>query len=130
MNEGSLHSEERGNGIPAREKPIRCDVEHCGLPAISSVDLHFFCLYHFIGHCYDRLERCKTSHLGLNSENLESEDRFLRECAEQAANLVCPLRGFDNLDRARLFDIFLWASELIAKRAGASAPSNTIWTMH
>ena len=28
-----------------------------------------------------------------------------------------PIRGFDNLDRARLFDIFLWASDLIAKRS-------------
>lgn len=34
----------------------------------------------------------------------------------RAAELVCPLRGFDNLERARLFDIFLWASELRASR--------------
>jgi hypothetical protein len=44
-------------------------------------------------------------------------DRFLQQCINQAGELVRPIRGFDNLDRARLFDIFLWASDLVAKRS-------------
>jgi hypothetical protein len=110
---------ESDGALSAKGRQIHCDVEHCGLPAISSVELHFFCLYHFISHCYGRLSRCQASGLRImNSRANEADDRFLQECAEQAAGLVCPLRGFDNLDRARLFDIFLWASELMSKRAG------------
>jgi hypothetical protein len=124
MTEQELQFQQTAAGTREKKRPIRCDVERCGLPAISSVELHFFCLYHFISHCYERLEHCNAAQVwGLSSERLESEHRFLRECAEQAANLVCPLRGFDNLDRARLFDIFLWASELIARRAGAEVGS-------
>lgn len=112
-------------------KPIRCDVEHCGLPAVASLTAgsesqtraRFFCLPHFIEHSYEALRRCKPSQFAHpHSAAFESENRFLEECAEQAALLVCPLRGFDNLDRARLFDIFLWATELSTKRA-VFAPS-------
>jgi len=112
-------------------KPARCDLEHCGLPAVASLSsnredrtrLRFFCLPHFIEHCYRELSQCGTSPFqSPDSAAAESVNRFLDECAEQAAKLVCPLRGFDNLDRARLFDIFLWASELSVKRA-VFAPS-------
>lgn len=117
MNDSALQTQGgRDENISAKGRPIRCDVEHCGLPAISSVDLRFFCLFHFISHCYERLERCSASPLwGRETASDQADERFLQECAEQAANLVCPLRGFDNLDRARLFDIFLWASELLGK---------------
>src|SRR5271166_1441584 len=127
MKESSIRpNEEKGAATQARIKPIHCDVEHCGLPAVASLTAspesrtraQFFCLPHFIEHCYEALRRCKPSQFpSPDSAAFESENRFLEECAEQAALLVCPLRGFDNLDRARLFDIFLWASELSAKRA-------------
>jgi hypothetical protein len=125
MAESSIRaSEEKDQVTSARRKPIRCDVEHCGLPAVSSLTAspeaqpRSFCLPHFIAHCYNELNRCRPSQFpNPDSATFESENRFLEECAEQAAVLVCPLRGFDNLDRARLFDIFLWASELSAKRA-------------
>lgn len=80
-----------------------------------------YCLHHFITHSYDRLEHCKPLQFpdadSADSAAAASENRFLAECTERAAELVCPLRGFENLERARLFDIFLWASELRANRA-------------
>lgn len=104
--------------VSGKGKPIRCDVEHCGLPAVSSIELHFLCLPHFITHCSEQLSRLRPLRFqSADAAGSESEDRFLQECAEQAAELVCPLRGFDNLDRTRLFDIFLWAAEISAKRA-------------
>jgi len=127
MTESSIRpSEEKGAATQARIRPIHCDVEHCGLPAVASLTAspesrtraRFFCLPHFIEHCYEALRRCKPSQFpSPDSAAFESENRFLEECAEQSALLVCPLRGFDNLDRARLFDIFLWATELSVKRA-------------
>jgi hypothetical protein len=124
MTESSIRpSEEKDVAMPLKGNLTHCDVEHCGLPAVSSLtgsrtQARFFCLPHFIEHCYDQLSHCRPSHFeDPRSAASESENRFLEECTEQAAVLVCPLRGFDNLDRARLFDIFLWASELSAKRA-------------
>ena len=98
------------------------------MPALCAIELRFFCLHHFITHCYDQLGRCKPFQFQNPESDSESEDRFLQECADQASQLVSPLCGFDNLDRARLFDIFLWATELSAKRgflkpAGVNAHS-------
>jgi hypothetical protein len=96
----------------------RCSVERCGMPGICWLEQRHFCLSHFIAHCYTRLQHCKRSPFAdPDSASFQSEDCFLKECTERAAELVCPLRGFDNLERARLFDIFLWASELRANRA-------------
>jgi hypothetical protein len=103
---------------PSVRKWIRCDTPHCGNPAIGLLALRFFCVGHFISHCYEKLERCNSN--PLNDEdavNSVAVDRFLQQCMAQAGELVRPIRGFDNLDRARLFDVFLWASDLVAKRS-------------
>ena len=94
-------------------KPIRCDGEHCGRPAMCSVELRLFCVDHFILHCYERLNQCRPiPFCDPDDEATESNERFLRQCADQAANLLRPMRGLDNLERARLFDILLWTAEL------------------
>jgi len=98
-------------------KWTRCNMDHCGRPAIGSIELKSFCLDHFISYCYKRLDQCG----GITFPDPEDDssapnDRFLQECIEQSADWVRPARGLENLDRARLFDIFLWASELAAKR--------------
>jgi hypothetical protein len=80
--------------------------------------LRFYCVGHFISHCYESLERC--NHNPINDPDVATSfavDRFLQQCVDQAGELVRPVRGFDNLDHARLFDIFLWASDLVAKRS-------------
>lgn len=98
----------------AGSKRIRCHDDSCSSVAICFLEGRFACLMHFISRCYERLEECHTS--AFRGSGAEADTRFLRECCERAANLVEPSRGLDNLDRARLFDIFLWASELLAKR--------------
>jgi len=103
--------------------PVHCDLNRCGLPASCSVELHFLCVGHFISYCYDRLEECaKLPRAEFNETLADTVDRFLQECSQQAATLVDPMRGLDNLERARLFDIFLWASELSAKRSVFAKP--------
>jgi len=106
-----------GTGLSSG-KWIRCDTPHCGNPAAGLIALRFFCVGHFISHCYEKLERCNWN--PINDPDVVTSmavDRFLKQCMAQAGELVRPIRGFDNLDRARLFDIFLWASDLIAKRS-------------
>jgi hypothetical protein len=104
-------------------KPIRCDAERCGRPAICSVEVRFFCVGHFISHCYDRLTECSAVPFREMDESVASSiDRFLQECSQQAANLARPIRGLENLERARLFDILLWASEVASKRGFMTRP--------
>jgi hypothetical protein len=101
-------------------KPAHCDTGNCGRPAMSSLELKHFCVDHFIARCYERLSVCSANRFADPGEAASvSIDRFLHSCAQQAAGLVHPMRGLENLERARLFDILLWASELAAKRGGA-----------
>jgi hypothetical protein len=110
---------------PAR-KPARCDTGNCGRPAMSSLELKHFCVDHFIARCYERLSVCSANCFADPNEAASiSIDRFLHSCAQQAAGLVHPMRGLDNLERARLFDILLWASELAAKRGGVCPPKKS-----
>jgi hypothetical protein len=119
MNENSVNQINTTEGIaPSANKWIRCDTPHCGNPAVGLLALRFFCLGHFIAQCYEQLERCNSNPLNdADVVTSVSVDRFLRQCVAQAGELVRPIRGFDNLDRARLFDIFLWASDLVEKRS-------------
>jgi len=81
------------------------------------LELRFYCVDHFIAHCYQGLSQCEPFPFADENEAAaDSRDRFLQQCSDQAANLLRPLKGLDNLDRARLFDILLWSSELLAKR--------------
>jgi hypothetical protein len=115
-------SEEQQDRPSAAHKPARCDTGNCGRPAMSSLELKHFCVDHFIARCYERLSVCSANRFADPDEAASvSIDRFLHSCAQQAAGLVHPMRGLDNLERARLFDILLWASELAAKR-GTAAP--------
>jgi hypothetical protein len=98
-------------------KPIRCDAQHCGRPAMSTVELHFYCVDHFISYSYERLDQCRpVPFLDQIDDSISGNERFLQQCSDQAVKLLCPMLGLDNLDRARLFDILLWASELVTTR--------------
>lgn len=118
MNEEIVGQGKSPEGTDLGKKWIRCDTPNCGNPAVGLLALRFYCIGHFISHCYEKLERCNANPIR-ESEVVDSVavDRFLQQCLSQASELVRPMRGFDNLDRARLFDIFLWASDLVAKRS-------------
>src|SRR5271163_2173326 len=101
----------------------RCDTGNCGRPAMCSLELKHVCVDHFIARCYERLNECSANRFAYPDDAASvSIDRFLLSCAQQAAGLVHPMRGLDNLERARLFDILLWESELAAKR-GVTYPT-------
>jgi hypothetical protein len=133
MNEDTqqfLDEKQTPDGQPDRpshaQKHARCDTGNCGRPAMCSLELRHFCVDHFIARCYERLSHCSANRFADPDEAASvSIDRFLHSCAQQAAGLVHPMRGLDNLERARLFDILLWASELAAKRGGACPTMKT-----
>ena len=115
--ESQQSSIEKKGPFPMTSKPIRCDAEHCGRPAMSTVELRFYCVDHFISYSYERLNQCRPiPFFDRDDEATNANERFLQQCSDQAANLLRPMLGLDNLDRARLFDILLWASELVTTR--------------
>ncbi len=89
---------------------VRCDECAVRQAAVCSVELRFFCMNHFVDYCYQRLAESEKA-LG-DGRRRELVRGFLRECATQAAKLLLMGRELQNLDRARLFDIMLWANEL------------------
>jgi hypothetical protein len=124
MNEDTqqfLHEKQRSDSPQDRQSLAQslahCDTGNCGRPAMCSLELKHLCIDHFIARCYERLNECNANRFADPDEAASvSIDRFLLSCAQQAGGLVHPMRGLDNLERARLFDILLWASELAAKR--------------
>jgi len=116
-------SDSQQDRLSQAQKPARCETGNCGRPSMSSLELKHLCVDHFIARCYERLNECNAYRFADPGEAASvAIDRFLRSCAQQAAGLVHPMRGLDNLERARLFDILLWASELAAKR-GIACPT-------
>jgi len=92
---------------------VQCDECAVRQAAVCSVELRFFCMNHFVDYCYQRLTECEKA-LGAGRRR-EPVRGFLRECATQAAKLLLIGRELQNVDRARLFDIMLWANELFYK---------------
>ena len=98
------------DALRVTRRSIRCD--ECGSEhaAVCSVELRFLCMNHFVSHCYQRLGEYENALRGSHSP--ESARRFLQECAAQVAKLLLTGHELQNIDRARLFDIMLWANEL------------------
>ena len=91
-------------------KIIRCDECAAERAAVCAVELRFLCMNHFVAYCYLRL--AETEKALSRNEGRESVRGFLRECATQAAKLLLMGQQLPNADRARLFDVMVWANEL------------------
>lgn len=91
-----------------------CSASGCEREGISSIESSAFCRGHFIDVCYTRLERYeelrKAQKLGV--ADAESMRRFINECSRQADEIEQNAKDLDNLERAKLVDIILSASEL------------------
>jgi hypothetical protein len=125
MGQGSWQKIETGDQRESafHRKDIPCDMQGCEQHAVCSMELRFFCLDHFVSYSYQRLEHSSTLVSGGLATTLESNDSFLGECLLKSANLVSSMKSIDNLNRARLFDICLWASDISAKRSALGAMS-------
>jgi hypothetical protein len=72
------------------------------------------CGGHFISTSYARLEKydeLRKEHR-LSAFDTESVRRFINQCSRQADEIEHGIKDLDNLDRARLLHIILWANEL------------------
>ena len=99
-------------------KKVRCDYQKCPRPAVLRLDVHFFCVDHLVSHCYKRLESYQqqtSRNLVLAANKQAKITSFLDECASKLAAFLVARPELPNLERARLFDVLLWATELDRK---------------
>jgi hypothetical protein len=92
----------------------QCAAKGCEQPADTTLDGETLCRAHFISHCYARLERFEEMQKAhrLSVADAESVRRFINQCSRQADEIEHSTKDLDNLDRARLLHIILWANEV------------------
>ncbi|HKW32668.1 MAG TPA: hypothetical protein VJN92_06660 [Candidatus Acidoferrum sp.] len=91
-----------------------CCESACHSAAATSLDQQALCLNHFLLRCYARLEAVDPRGQKSREQrvDLAAMRAFIEECSQKTLE-VCLHRGdLTNLERARLLDILLWASEL------------------
>jgi hypothetical protein len=91
-----------------------CCERACHSAAATSLDQQDLCLNHFLLRCYEQLE-------GVDPRGQKSREQrvdlaavraFIEECSHKALEVCLRSENLTNLERARLLDILLWASEL------------------
>jgi len=106
-----------------------CCESACDSAAAVSLDQQALCLNHFLLRCYTKLEAVDPRGQKSREErvDLASMRAFIEECSHKALEVSLQRENLTNLERARLLDILLWASELFlvlrAPRVALEEPS-------
>ena len=84
--------------------------------AIVSLADKSVCRTHYLSYCYKRLEaiaqNVSVKTYNMTQEEAESVNRFLQDCMRSAADIASSKEMPSNLERAQVYDVLLWASEL------------------
>ena len=114
-----------GDGQASTGRSIPCDSAECSQHAVAWIDFRFLCVAHLVSHCYDRLEeyeRAGSAHAAaIHDAKGQPNSNFLEDCPARIASLLITHAGLENIERARLLDILLWANELDRKRRSSSS---------
>jgi PilZ domain-containing protein len=107
----------------------QCAAEGCVEAAVASLDERPVCRTHFVAKAYRHLESmaAEIQEPDFHSRHGELATRFLEQCMREVTNIACAAELPNNLERAQLLDILLWASELYGRlrrgpRVRASIP--------
>lgn len=107
-----------------------CSESACDCAAATSLDQQALCLSHFLLRCYTKLEAVDPRGQKSRDErvDLAAMRAFIEECSHKALEVSLQREDLTNLERARLLDILLWASELFlilrAPRVTPEGPSH------
>ena len=126
---GDRSESQRVGPVGTKIAERRCRETACRSAAATSLDQQDLCLNHFLLRCYAGLEavdpRGQKSHE--KRVDLAAMRAFIEECSHKALEVSLHSESLTNLERARLLDILLWASELFlvlrAPRVISEAPS-------
>ena len=101
-------------GMDTKVGKRSCGVGSCGSAAITTLDHQALCLNHFLMHCYERLDGLDPRGRKFSAEPVDvpSMRAFVEECSRKALDVSLQSKNLNNLERGRLLDILLWASEL------------------
>ena len=108
-------SESRTEGpVDRKRAEPNCSEGACHSAAATSLDQQALCLNHFFLRCYARLEAVdpRVQKSREDRVDLASMRAFIEECSQKALEVSLHCENLTNLERARLLDILLWASEL------------------
>ena len=91
-----------------------CRMGSCGGAAVATLDHQALCLNHFLSRCYEKLEKLEPRGRKFSAEpvDIASMRAFIEECSRKALDISLHSQSLTNLQRGRLLDILLWASEL------------------
>lgn len=91
-----------------------CCESACHSAAATSLDQQDLCLNHFLLRCYAQLEAVDPRGQKSRGQrvDLAAMRAFIEECSQKALEVCLQSENLTNLERARLLDILLWASEL------------------
>lgn len=95
----------------------KCSLDSCPNPVVICYSQQEFCLHHFLSRCYDDLNRFDVRANGseVSHSGPPALKAFVEECSRCALEVSLQCQNLDNLQRGRLLDILLWASELLPK---------------
>ncbi len=91
-----------------------CRMGSCSGAAVATLDHQALCLNHFLSRCYEKLEKLEPRGRKFSAEpvDIASMRAFIEECSRKALDISLHSQSLTNLQRGRLLDILLWASEL------------------
>jgi hypothetical protein len=93
-----------------------CAEPGCSDPLVVSLAERPLCRAHYLAACYERLEaiakRLGTRHYDMTSAEADIAGRFLQDCMRSAADFAGSSQTPSNLEKAQVYDVLLWASEL------------------
>jgi len=96
-----------------------CDRQPCGRngcsePGIATLDAGTLCSEHFLVACYEVLGRLDRG-MGLSARDATEAKEAIRvadECARGVLEVSLNAAELSNLQKARLLDVLLWASDI------------------
>ena len=91
-----------------------CSCSGCGRTSATVLDIRPLCREHFITSCYGNLDEYSRllDESRYRDTTTELVRRFLTDCTRRAVDLAQATRDLDNLERARILDILLRATDL------------------
>ena len=108
---------------------LKCAADGCAEAAAASLDGRHVCRTHFMAGVYRQLDSiaAQIQEPHFHAQHGDSASQFLEQCMREATNIACAPELPNNLQRAQLLDILLWASELYGRlrrgpRVSASIP--------
>jgi hypothetical protein len=101
-------------GMDTKPTERNCNVDSCSSSSVTVLGQQDLCLNHFLLRCYEQLEGLDPRGRRFCSETLDAAAMraFIEECSRRALDVSLHCKNLSNLERGRLLDILLWASEL------------------